>query len=916
MSPTLEIANDYLSAPQNSFWCWSDQGSVITWRDGRTIVFREELALILERLAPQGLPSLGAIIAILAASRPSGVSIDDEVETMVARFTVLEKVWASPRRIKQLTECLETIRQLDNVRSSTELTSVLIELILDSVTDRTSPDQAMTIVRYVAQPLDERIYDPHSPVDQLGGQGRLYRDLRYVIQGFEHTAPDELTLQALELRRRTGLSELPTHDEDADFDDGDLECESELELPISDRVRTLLASLKNDDELGGIIRLAQNLLAAVTFPQTVSPAHDLQAGTVSDISNRGPLDRLLLSELAHDDLTLAVRVAVNEALYLRHESPPKSNPRHRIVLLDAGIRTWGMPRVYATAIAASTSRDVELSVYRAQFNSVEPVDLTTKEGLIQHLEELSPEIHPGMSLEAFRAASAMNSDDVESLIITTNDTLQCPDFQEYMTEYLPVPCYLSSVHRDGRLKLLERTARGTKTLKQLHLDIESYFERPDGVVDEEAMGEFPSILSMQPFPLRLSHIIHFKMTWHVNEYGMLSIATDRRLMFWDIYRQGGQQIVDSVPEGNLLYADGAAVDGIVQAVVGKRDTSVLHLLNIDLQNLACEVINIPIQPDVDAISSHEEFLFAVSAVSIHVLSKSNGAVLETVDMPHGSTLVNGRFLYSHLDMEWSAMAFKGRTVLFEPVMTRGVMHPELLTLFEQPSVEGPIGITLNGDLYLTVTREIRSTQWQNQDHVYEVSRDGTLIAVRDRMASRFGHVVDTKTGRVREVDVQSISDLRGRAYIKTMNFWYRFTSIFLDARGTLTLVSRKDERLWIDFDEVNCEFIGRLESDVVTIKQESRFKTIAIPRDVGFQLSCANWNDGSRAFLDSRGLLHLISSDTEIPEITIILKLGRMSGWCSNGKTFGQVYYTSLVGDPDDEQEIYHIFRQFLQRLQ
>ena len=55
-------------------------------------------------------------------------------------------------------------------------------------------------------------------------------------------------------------------------------------------------------------------LAEVVFEE-VSDSH-----FSSDISNRGPLDRLLLSESAHDDLTLAVRIALNEALYLRRES--------------------------------------------------------------------------------------------------------------------------------------------------------------------------------------------------------------------------------------------------------------------------------------------------------------------------------------------------------------------------------------------------------------------------------------------------------------------------------------------------------------------------------------------------------------------------------------------------------------------
>ena len=107
-------------------------------------------------------------------------------------------------------------------------------------------------------------------------------------------------------------------------------------------------------------RLARLLLAAVHMPTPLSLREELPVGGVSDISNRGSLDRLLLSELANDDLTLAVRVAMNEALYLRREIPPSTPQHHRAILVDAGIRSWGVPRVFATAVAlafmASTAK--------------------------------------------------------------------------------------------------------------------------------------------------------------------------------------------------------------------------------------------------------------------------------------------------------------------------------------------------------------------------------------------------------------------------------------------------------------------------------------------------------------------------------------------------------------------------------
>lgn len=126
------------------------------------------------------------------------------------------------------------------------------------------------------------------------------------------------------------------------------------EEPLLDQraqTRRLLEQLSDDTELIGFSRLAKQLIAAISLPCTLSEPDELQIGGDSDISNRGHLDRLLLSELAHDDLTLAVRLALNEALYLRRESPPSPLDRTRAVLIDLSLPMWGIPRVYATALA-------------------------------------------------------------------------------------------------------------------------------------------------------------------------------------------------------------------------------------------------------------------------------------------------------------------------------------------------------------------------------------------------------------------------------------------------------------------------------------------------------------------------------------------------------------------------------------
>jgi hypothetical protein len=80
----------------------------------------------------------------------------------------------------------------------------------------------------------------------------------------------------------------------------------------------------------------------------------------------------------------------------------------------------------------------------------------------------------------------------------------------------------------------------------------------------------------------------------------------------------------------------------------------------------------------------------------------------------------------------------------------------------------------------------------------------------------------------------------------------------------------------------------------------------------------APWVAGSRAYLDSRGLLHLKSSHAGIPELTLVLSDGVLGGWCANGGVFGPAYFTGTTTRENGEiqESIFDsVLRGFVMRL-
>ena|GEM_PF-1791699 len=374
-----------------------DAGEVIVWRDGPTITFRAELLEVLRRLAPQGLPPLGAVLLLLAATR-------DSWELVSAERSLLPPLPSTKERelTRDVLLGLELVSRLEpELRASVEARAAIAEMVFEDSRRQLSPQHSLNVIGLLEGGITEVLLEPYTfttrvadddatPVTHDFSTRERANELRALRRGLGGIDP-----VALKLRMSTGLDALPAA--------------APLELPVADQVRAPLKALDQDQEFRGLARLARDLTAAVTLPRAISDTEEMPLGGVSDITNRGPLDRLLLSELAHDDLVLAVRVAVNEAMYLRRETPPHAPVPGRAVLLDVGIRSWGVPRVFATsvalALAATSDRRAPCVVYRARGFAAEPVDLSRREGLVQHLAALEPDLHPGAALKTFDHAS-------------------------------------------------------------------------------------------------------------------------------------------------------------------------------------------------------------------------------------------------------------------------------------------------------------------------------------------------------------------------------------------------------------------------------------------------------------------------------------------------------------------------------
>lgn len=967
-------AVQYLAPQPMSFWSLKDDGETFTGCYGATIAFREELVCVMRRLGSHPLPPFGAVLLLLAATRDSWKEIrNDEnaineileppalrldlasrMQFMLDAVSLSEGGAMSTSASKELeveltdlfAECLAGLDRIHALprerRHSSVAKAEIVALVCENTKNVHEQISSETIVealegRWHAAALDEWATKPSldpsgsSNLDDASATSeatsmywRMLEVLRCLRDGFANFDPNRL-----ELRMETGLDQLPAP--------------VALDLPPVVGIKTLLKSLEEDRELEGLARLVRALQAAVYLPRPVAEPVDLPVGGVSDISNRGSLDRLLISELAHDDLTLATRVAMNEALYYRREIPPRTPSHDRLILLDCGIRLWGIPRVFASAVGlalvANADRRAAPRVFRAERTSAVAVDFETKEGLKAHLSSLVTTAHPGAAIPSLMEQVGESSDGVEVVIVTSDDTLADPDFANAPALVDLPETYLITVSRSGQFRLYLMTKRSKKLIREATLSLDDLFaiDGQDSLAATPSLAlwdasldlDLPAIVRVRPFPLLLWHNVAYDRIWSVDDSGnvvdpefVYTLSTDRRLLRWMAPDKGGLLVADDLPPGKVRWAASrSSADGIHRAVIGPLQKNGLVLIGVNergelVQRDRLELVSA--RPKF--VTAHQGTILVFSHRSVEGFSSTNGGSLGVKSI-NGHTVAWSSRFFSTMALgsrQWFAVAFDGSQLVFETLVASKQVLDKMLIAWDGDGI-GPIGLLRDGGIHyfggdsstITLTERLNRIA-----HVIAVSRDGARVAVRQEYLNddQKNVIIDVMNKKTNELsDGRNAVEAPSWRRITQRHYHRRFSGISTWANDSLALTNKNGEIFVMPVYGDDCWLL--FNQEMKSIGSAISFNECPAPPNVGYVLRRATWPDGSAAWIDSRGLLHLRSSDPSIPEATIVLSLHKFSGWLSDGRCWGDPYY--FVGEPTmTGRDFYEqVLKRFVSRL-
>jgi hypothetical protein len=202
-----------------------------------------------------------------------------------------------------------------------------------------------------------------------------------------------------------------------------------IEKPRS--LQGVLAELATKERLSGAIPYVAQLVSALTLPPRRLAQQELPLGGYTDVTTRGHPEHILPSQYALDDLEFLRRHAERELLYYRREEPHVQTREELVVLLDQGIRTWGVVRLVLAAalfalgqFANRRRMPFHLAVTSAGGAPIDP--LTVEPDPLAELVQTSDfSAHPGLAVERVLAADSETPRDI--VLLTQPFSLTEPD---------------------------------------------------------------------------------------------------------------------------------------------------------------------------------------------------------------------------------------------------------------------------------------------------------------------------------------------------------------------------------------------------------------------------------------------------------------------------------------------------------
>jgi len=420
MNETQQKATYYFQSYQDYFWQWEvdymfNSGVIenvqnyqsgvnyISIPDGMTIAYKVQIEEVLKAISTNELPPFGALILILLAinSGEVGVAIDEI-------FDKIEKTFHNEQIFKHVHfgDAKRLLKNLIALPAQFKIEKNRIDLIV-FLFQKTNHGLSRKYTEEILKCIKNDEFELNKCSEKVEiTMSTLTKDFNTLALVHQRYPSVEALLKAWK-----NIVEVP-------IDPEDTEIESYTSEP--DFIQELLEDPKTFF-MGNLIK---RLWSGINLPLHYAHPGEMPLGGISDITNKGKFDNLLVSEFANDDLIFLHRIANNEALFIRRETMPEEDLRTRIFLIDTTIKNWGTPKILSFATAFSFIHHPKNEMNFQSFaigNTYKAIRFDSKLNIIENLQITSPLLDASSAIEHF--IEECEEENLEITLFTSPKTL-------------------------------------------------------------------------------------------------------------------------------------------------------------------------------------------------------------------------------------------------------------------------------------------------------------------------------------------------------------------------------------------------------------------------------------------------------------------------------------------------------------
>ncbi|SHK94548.1 hypothetical protein [Chryseobacterium polytrichastri] len=461
---------EYFQSHENYFWEWTtdkdihdntgyNENNLISIPNVGTIAYRAYIIEVLKEFQLIGLPALSPLLLALYATNEGyldlkGIKIEMQKNPMTMQKYIGD--W-----IKPAFQFLETLESLPSNYKKGRNRILLLQTIFSNEFDLVSLKQSEYI-------LNEYLRNPQKIANSAQKNEltvcKFSKDLRILASLHNKFPTATVIIEAMKGNIKI-----------TDLDDEVIQEETTIE-----NNKDFIQELIEDPKTFQVGSLIKRIWSGLKIPMRHLSPGEQPIGGISDMTNKGELSRMLLSEFANEDEIFMNRVANNEALYIQREIPPEENIFERIILIDTSLKNWGTPKILAFASAIAVIKHPkahsECKVFALGQTNV-LISLDKVEEVVDNLNQVSPVLEVSQALDRFFQEEHKEKD-LEVFFITHQENLANENIQRTIHENRDRLKFLVTTSVDGELNFYKHHKGTRKHIQKVLLPLKELWANP------------------------------------------------------------------------------------------------------------------------------------------------------------------------------------------------------------------------------------------------------------------------------------------------------------------------------------------------------------------------------------------------------------------------------------------------------